>query len=188
MENVEDHIGLASYIARLYLPENSIVEDSEEYAEALIGIWQAAQTFDPDQGVEFATYAQTKARWRIQNLQELAHNRFYKSAQQLDLTTSSGDKIGPQSDLLSDGTKCAEEILEVEEQRRTYCEWLQTRREMVEELLPKLTEPQRSAIRGVLQGKVYREIAEELGVSRQAVQRAFAYGIRDIIEWVGGDA
>lgn len=188
MENVEDHIGLASYVARLYLPENSIVEDSEEYAEALIGIWEAAQTFDPDRGVDFATYAQTKARWRIQNLQRLADNRFYKSVWQLDTTSHSEDKIGPQSDLLSDGTKCAEEVLEGEEQQQTDREWLHTRREMVEELLPKLTEPQRSAIRGVLQGKVYREIAEELGVSRQAVQRAFAYGIRDIIEWVGGEA
>lgn len=188
MEKVEDHIGLASYVARLYLPDNAIVEDTEEYAEALIGIWEAAQTFDPDRGVEFATYAQTKARWRIQNLQELAHNRFYKSAQQLDLTTSSGEKIGPQSDLLSDGSECPEEVLEGEEQRQSDREWLRTRREMVEELLPKLTEPQRSAIRGVLQGKVYREIAEDLGVSRQAVQRAFAYGIRDIIEWIGGDA
>ena len=170
MEKVEDHIGLASYVARLYLPDNAIVEDTEEYAEALIGIWEASHTFDPSKGVDFAGYAQTKARWRINNLRRDRKNEFHGDMCQLDSTSREGQPSGPQTDcMISD----AEDPADVAE----YSEWLETRREDVLELLPRLPEPQRTAIRGILEGKIFREIADDLGVSKQAVNYAYGRGL-----------
>lgn len=180
MEKVEDHIGLASYVARLYLPDNAIVEDTEEYAEALIGIWEASQTFDPDKG-EFAGYAQTKARWRINNLRQNRKNEFHAGMSQLDSTSREGQPSGPQTDCMISGAEDPADVAE-------HSDWLETRREDVLDLLPKLSEPQRTAIHGVLQGKLFWEIAEDLGVSKQAVNTAYRRGVRELNNMMGEEA
>lgn len=182
MEKVEDHIGLASYVARLYLPDNAIVEDTEEYAEALIGIWEASQTFDPDKG-EFAGYAQTKARWRINNLRRDRNRKeeFYSSMAQLDTTPRDGQPSGPQTSCLaSDEVNPADGV--------EHLDWFDARRDEVTALLPKLSEPQRTAIHGVLQGKRFREIADDLGVSKQAVNNAYRRGVRELSNMMGEEA
>ena len=181
MEKVEDHIGLASYVARLYLPDNAIVEDTEEYAEALIGIWEASQTFDPDRGVDFAGYAQTKARWRINNLRQNRKNEFHAGMSQLDSTSREGQPSGPQTDCMVSDVEDPADAAE-------HLDWFDAHRDKVTALLPRLSEPQRTAIHGVLQGKRFWEIAEELEVSKQAVNNAYRRGIRELNNMMGKEA
>lgn len=49
----------------LFVPDSPAIEDTEEYAEALIALHYAAKTFDPKnpQGCSFSTYAKTRMRW-----------------------------------------------------------------------------------------------------------------------------
>lgn len=52
----EDHIGLACMIAMKFTSHRPI-EDSEQFGDAMIGLMRAVQTFDPDRGFQFSTYA-----------------------------------------------------------------------------------------------------------------------------------
>lgn len=61
--SVEDNIGLALKCASKFVDKD--VKDSEEYSIALIGLWHAAETFDPLINATFSTYAWKCMRSRI---------------------------------------------------------------------------------------------------------------------------
>jgi len=63
--SVEDHIGLALKCASRYVKNSIEVRDSEEYSIALIGLWDAASTYDPHINDAFSTYAWKCMRNRI---------------------------------------------------------------------------------------------------------------------------
>jgi len=57
--NPAEHIGLACKIAKKFTRERPI-EDSETFGDAMIGLVQAANYFDPSLGFQFSTFA-----WRV---------------------------------------------------------------------------------------------------------------------------
>lgn len=56
MERVEDHLGLARTWAAKFVLTRETVEDTEEYAEALMAIHEASRYYDPTKGT-FSNYA-----------------------------------------------------------------------------------------------------------------------------------
>lgn len=64
---IEDHLALARWVAsklvrwRTGRPARAI-DDTEEFADACMGLMKAAERFDPNRGVKFATYA----HWWVQ--------------------------------------------------------------------------------------------------------------------------
>lgn len=75
----EDNIGLAFKFAQKFCPPGLPIEDSDAFADALIGLVQAERDFDPSRGYAFSTcayrYMQTaccsgyRARQRVDRLQ-----------------------------------------------------------------------------------------------------------------------
>ena len=54
---LENHIGLVKSIVKKYIKNNIYMEDSEEYADGLIGLHKAIKNFKENQNTAFQTYA-----------------------------------------------------------------------------------------------------------------------------------
>lgn len=61
---VTENVGLARYAARKMSKQLRITYD-EAYSDALVGLWQAAQRYDPDRGVKFSTFAAKRINGEI---------------------------------------------------------------------------------------------------------------------------
>ena len=168
MERVEDHIGLATSVARRYVRRNVPTEDTEEYAEALMAIHKAAEDYDPDNeaGATFATYASMLARWAICNLYT-KRREFEESMSQMDMNRY-GVPVGPQTDTMW------------EEEEENEHEVAAAEMAIVKDHLSVLTDDHRRVMELLLEGKSGTEIGKELGVSRQRVSVIRNAAIREL--------
>lgn len=159
--DIKEYTALAVACTRFFVPDSPAIEDTEEYAEALIALHYAAKTFDPKnpQGCSFTTYAKTRMRWALLNFTRKHRHRqreFEKEMWQLDTTLRKGEQDG------------------------TYFERLKEQHEYVLNHMNQLSEREQQVVRSALDHKTTVEIAKELQVTPQRVSQLHRNAIRKL--------
>lgn len=158
MPQASDHIPLITIICKPFLIRRGYIgryEDSEEYSDASLALVRASHKFEPDRGVEFSTYAAQSMRNEIR--------LGYKIRRKIQLG---------ESDLL----KKAEEIIEkdtlfsaqlgIEE-----VDWERWILPKLNEKLNELSDLEKLILQNRMKDVTCRVIAEQLGYSRQYVNK-----------------
>jgi|AntAceMinimDraft_1070359.scaffolds.fasta_scaffold29979_4 RNA polymerase sigma factor (sigma-70 family) len=167
MNTVEDHIGLATFFARLY-SNDLYIEDTEEYAEALMGVHDACQTFDEELGVPFSSYAWRAMGNRVLNLKR---SREKKSHIWPKDCVWGGILEEGVEDLHSD-----EDFQWSEEAMKKLVKVMASQRV--------LTSKQEKLISLMMKGFTDKELRDTMGITKQAVSRMRGDAIKKLQELV----
>ena len=148
VENPADHIGLLTNIVRLVLGTRIAgpVEDSDAYADGLVGLVRACQKFQPELGYKFSTFAFHCIRNEMRggHVQRYRQNRAYLT----DL---------PDFDRMS---------AEPSRQHLT-ADHLQ----VLQQAVAALPDRTRQIVELRLRGVTFKGIGQQLGISKQRVQQ-----------------
>tara|TARA_Y100000034_G_scaffold113512_2_gene148617 strand:+ start:1676 stop:2263 length:588 start_codon:yes stop_codon:yes gene_type:complete len=164
MSNIraEDHIALAFSIAQKYVDPSQKVEDTEEFADGLVGLTKAATAFDPNEGTEFSTLAY----YCINN--EIRNGLKRRKRQFIPLTT-----IATQTTEREDRTATVEPI----DKRGSVDKIKAVQSFLIRILQPteldttKEAENKQLVRRHFLDGTSMQSLGVELGISREAVRQ-----------------
>ena len=130
----------------------SSVDRDDLRQEGLLGLLSATQTYRPDGGASFATYARTCARHRV--ISAVRRSRWRDEVELPDDSDGSGGlptgQAGPE-----------QTVLEKDEEQRLYSR-----------LKERLTPLEYEVLRGHLDGYSYQEIAERLQIACKSVDNA----------------
>lgn len=153
MIDVSQHLGLARKAASPYARvQNVEIEDTEEYAEALVALMRAAEQFDESVGTQFSTYAYRKIRGYLSHMRTDRSRRQPAASCSID-GESSFDLSG--GDVVSDEVDCGE------------------RKTAVRLAVRRLPRPYRDVIQLWMDGLSMKEIAAKLGMKIPKVERLF---------------
>lgn len=151
-----DHLGFAFRLSRQFAILDGVpTEDSDAYADACVGLCQARRSFDPSRGFQFITFAASCARMAMRNGYR-ARGRGWRR----------GDKSIAVGQTVSDFGTVADESQSVEEQL--------DRSEQIEKLrasIDQLPERLQQVILARMRGDLLREIADQLGCTKQRVSQ-----------------
>lgn len=139
------------------------VRDSETFSDACLGLMRAVETYDPSKGVKFITYAANCV------FMEMKHQRWDRRRRMMrkdgfpKLTEhrighNAPEPVQPKPDFQIDSS-----VLE-----------------MLPEALRHLDEQERTIIQMRLEGRLLREIGEELGFSKQRAEQVMKRAIANL--------
>ncbi len=124
---LDDNLYLADIVAKRMYGRLREIDFADVYSDALGGLAEAAEKYDPTFGVKFATYAGTMMRRRIIDGWRIRYGRYESSARRdslgnlsLDHEYSNGD--GTVVTLADSIPTPSDEIGQVDD--RSECEWL----------------------------------------------------------------
>jgi RNA polymerase sigma factor (sigma-70 family) len=167
---VEQHLGLARMIAYEYanIPGASIEEVTAEADGALAA---AARAFDPDKG-QFTAYAGRAIRNALNSYftRQLRYVKLHDFSLDVDITASGSTKSSPGKDHADPGADVALAARAAESRR------------ILEDVLAGLPPRSRLMVVRIREGKSYREIGEELKISKQAVHKVAHAALQSLRE------
>jgi len=160
----EAHMDLALRIGRSFPLVGHAIDESEQ--EARIGLWKAANSYDPSKG-EFEPFATTVIRNHLRTAYEKTKRR---SGEVTTLDIPAANQADADGESIKDTSILSPDASPLLEAERNDI------RSTLKESIASLTQTQREALQSYADGNNYADIAREKGVSkaavRQMVQRA----------------
>lgn len=176
-ELVENNIGLVGHVVNSFAPRNK-QEDEEFYSQGCLGLVKAARTFNPESGVQFASYAVICIKNEIR-LFLRTRRRYEKRFCYLE-----NELPGQQDEKSEDRFSyldCIADDYNLEEEVERQCE-IQYLRKMLEKL-PKLEQTILKKKFGFFgEPKTEIEISRDLGISQGWVSRLKSKAIKNLRE------
>lgn len=176
-ELVENNIGLVGHVVNSFSPRNK-QEDEEFYSQGCLGLVKAAKTFNPNNGVQFASYAVICIKNEIRLF--LRTRRRYEKRICLLENDLPGQQDFKKEDRFS-YIDCVPDEHDIEEQVEHEYEVLYLRR-----ILDKLPEMEQTIVKRKFgfQGEPQTEIqiSQDLGISQGWVSRLKTRAINNLRE------
>ncbi|HBT19861.1 MAG TPA: hypothetical protein DEA47_00550 [Peptococcaceae bacterium] len=176
-ELVENNIGLVGHVVNSFAPRNK-QEDEEFYSQGCLGLVKAARTFNPESGVQFASYAVICIKNEIR-LFLRTRRRYEKRFCYLE-----NELPGQQDEKSEDRFSyldCIADDYNLEEEVERQCE-IQYLRKMLEKLskLEQTILKKKFGFFGEPQTEI--EISRDLGISQGWVSRLKSKAIKNLRE------
>ena len=153
--NPADHISLAASLSLPYARRQQIpIEDTEQFADALLGLCVAAQRFDPARGYQFSTYASHCISGRQSDRHRRRSRGWVASQKSIGVRTACHDNGAIDRAEISSNAVDREEIIE-----------------HILAAIDNLPEDCRTVIQQRLTGLMLREISAIDGRSKQRIQQ-----------------
>lgn len=161
-KTVEANMGLAGMVANRAVGFGWDRDDAMQ--EASIALMRAVRTFDEARGIKFSTFATQVMTRHLISVNAKAGNRNARNATSLDETISEDDGDTTKKDMIAQDVGRFTERPDEDGIR------------IVAEVLASIPPRVQAMLRKYGAGMTQEEIAEELGISRQAVGKAIANG------------
>jgi len=150
--NPEQHYPLVWSIARKYSRENN-AEDSDAFAEGLLAMAKAVESYSPDQSASLATWITSNVKWALLDYYRLRKSKAFSCIE-------------------------SPELIADDDRGKADYDSLQKLRESAELFTGKL----RSIFVGRLNGLTFGQIGDELGCSKQAAEQLFHRRVLPVLQ------
>lgn len=178
-QDVTDNMGLVFMMAKRmkHLTKGATIDFEDLISDGVLGLIHALDRFDPDKGFKFSPYACRCISGYMLRGHRTVNQETWKALQsKYEVPCNTISMYAPSFS----GVDEIREVLGMDDASKSANRTMHNihKRQVWEKLLPILTPNQRKVMELFISGKEQNEIAELLGVTRQAVQQAKKYAIR----------